>query len=191
MWGGSERSVFRVSQIDINFLFLRRGEVIAVVQRVIMNMEIRQMVGGGTSPELVGEGEKKKKAMRFYVNKFMFISSFSSFLFRRLSRGGGGRRAGPHDGVGATQLGCEEVGGKHLKTKKNIGEFHVPRSPSLLARALKAFLRRHLRSYLEKEGRELIAQELEHAAQEQQQQHQVGVGGYFFLKKILFGKMCP
>ncbi len=117
----------------------------------------------------------------------MLNSSFSSFLLRRLSRGGGGRRAGPHDGVGATQLGCEEVGGKHLKTKKNIGGFHVPRSPSLLARALKAFLRRHLRSYLEKEGRELIAQELEHAAQEQQQQHHVGFGGYFsiFFKKNL------
>lgn len=40
----------------------------------------------------------------------------------------------------------------------------------VVRRTLKAFLRRHLSSYLEKEGRELIAQELQQAAQEQQQQ---------------------
>ena len=51
-----------------------------MVQRVIMNMEIRQMVGGGTSPELVGEGGKKKESNEvFRKTNLCFIRVFPPF----------------------------------------------------------------------------------------------------------------
>ena len=41
--------------VPLTLNIYRRGEVAAIVQRIIMNMKIRQMVAGNNPPELIGE----------------------------------------------------------------------------------------------------------------------------------------